>query len=255
MTKRVTAVFGGLALMFLLGPAAAVDQSIAALPLEKKMQLAKAGDIEAKLAVGEAYELGENVKANGAEAAKWYREAALGGNLDAQFHLAKLVGKGAPGLKVDKATAIALLSNAAKKGHAPSQNLYGLMLQNGDGLAKDEKAAVEWYRKAADQGLAVAENNLGVMLVQGRGADRSLDEAFKLFTRAAAGKDGWAFNNLGGMYEMGWGTPKDLEKAKQNYQHAADLGIDIAKKNLSRLGTAQPASAAAAPTASGVKSP
>ncbi len=241
--------------MMLLGPAAAVDQSIALLPLEKKIQLAKAGDVEAKLAIGEAYELGEGVKPSGAEAAKWYREAALGGNLDAQFHLAKLVGKGAPGLKVDKATAIALLSNAAKKGHAPSQNLYGLMLQNGDGLTKDEKAAVEWYRKAADQGLAVAENNLGVMLVQGRGTERSLDEAFKLFTKAADGNDGWAFNNLGGMYEMGWGTPKDIDKARQNYQHAAELGIDIARKNLGRLGSGQPVSASATPTASDVKAP
>jgi uncharacterized protein len=221
--------------------------ALANLPFEKKLQLAKAGDPDAKMAVGEAYEKGEGVPASGSKAAKWYREAALVGNVEAQFRLAKLVSKGAPGLKVDKATALKLLETAAKKGHAPSQNLYGLMLQNGDGLVKDEKQAVEWYRKAANQGLAVAQNNLGVMVLNGTGTTRNIDDAFKLFSKAADGKDAWAMNNLGGMYEMGWGTAKDVEKAKSFYKQAATGGIEIAVKNLSRLGVVWPEATAAKP--------
>jgi uncharacterized protein len=213
----------------------AVDSALANLPFTKKMQLAKAGDPDAKMAVGEAYELGLSTKADPVRAAKWYREAALVGNLEAQFRLAKLVSKGAPGLNADKATAIKLLQAGAKLGHPASQNLLGLMLQNGDGIAKDEKAAVDLYKKAAEQNLAVAETNLGVMYLKGAGIERNLDEAFKLFQRGAQDGDGWAMNNLGGMYEMGWGAPKDLTKAKDYYGQAAAKGIVMATQNLARL--------------------
>jgi uncharacterized protein len=221
----------------LLGTTAtlAADNGLEQLPFAKKMQLAKAGDPDAKMAVAQALESGIDTKADPAMAAKWYREAALTGNYEAQFRLAKLVQRGAPGLKADKPTAIKLLDSAAKHGHALSENLLGQMLQNGDGMPKDEKAAVAWYKKAAAQKLAVAQNNLGVMLLKGLGTDRNLDEAFKMFDQASQGEDGWAMNNLGGMYEMGWGTKKDLDKAKQFYQKAADKGIAISAKNLMRL--------------------
>lgn len=215
--------------------ALAANPSLDQLPFYKKIRLARAGDVEAKMAVAEALENGTDTKINIAEAAKWYRDAALTGNYEAQFRLAKLVDKGAIGLKADKTTALKLLQSAANHGHVASENLLGQMLQNGDGVPKDEKAAVEFYRKAAEQKLPVAENNLGVMLLKGLGVDRNLDEAFKYFELAATAGDAWAMNNLGGMYEMGWGTKKDLEKAKDFYKKAAGKGIAISLKNLQRL--------------------
>jgi uncharacterized protein len=240
-----------LVLALLLNPvlALAVENGLEQLPFVKKLQLAKAGDPDAKMAVAEALELGIDTKADPAQAAKWYREAALTGNYEAQFHLAKIVDKGAPGLKADKATAIKLLESGAKHGHAPSENLLGQMLQNGDGMPKDEKAAVDLYKKAAVQKLAVAQNNLGVMLLKGLGTERNLDEAFKMFDEAAKGQDGWAMNNLGGMYEMGWGTTKDLSKAKEFYQKAADKGIAVSTKNLQRLANLASSPATASTTA------
>lgn len=231
----------------LFSPSFALDSALENLPLTKKMQLAKAGDPDAKMALGEAYELGLDTKADPVRAAKWYREAALVGNLEAQFRLAKLVSKGAPGLSADKPTAIKLLQSAAKLGHPNAQNLLGLMLQNGDGIAKDEKAAVELYKKAAEQKLGVAETNLGVMYLKGLGVERNLDEAFKLFERGAKDGDGWAMNNLGGMYEMGWGTAKDITKAKDFYVQAAAKGIVMANQNIARLAPPPGATATVAP--------
>lgn len=222
-------------LLFSSGLALAGDPSLDQLPFIKKMRLAKAGDAEAKMAVAEALENGTDTQVNIVQAAKWYRDAALTGNYEAQFRLAKLVDKGAPGLKADKPTAIKLLQTAANHGHASSENLLGQMLQNGDGIAKDEKAAVELYKKAAEQKLPIAQNNLGVMLLKGLGTERNLDEAFKYFSMAADANDAWAMNNLGGMYEMGWGTKKDLDKAKSFYQKASDKGISISLRNLQRL--------------------
>ena len=59
----------------------AVDSSLESLPFTKKLQLAKAGDPDAKMAVAEAYELGRETKIDPAKAAKWYRQAALIGNV------------------------------------------------------------------------------------------------------------------------------------------------------------------------------
>jgi uncharacterized protein len=236
MVKRFTGhLVLALALSVGAGQSYATDTALTKLPFAKKLKLAQAGDPDAKMALAEAYEQGQNTKVDPVKAAKWYREAALVGNVEAQFRLAKLVSKGAPGLNADKATAIKLLQAAAKVGHAPSQNLLGLMLQNGDGIAKDEKAAVGWYRKAADQNLALAETNLGVMYLKGLGIDRNLNEAFKLFDRASTAGDGWAMNNLGGMFEMGWGTAKNLDKANEYYAKAAAKGIVMATQNLARL--------------------
>lgn len=222
--------------VLLPGAAFAVDPALEKLPFLKKYQLAKAGDPDAKMAVAEAYETGNEAKLDPAKAAKWYREAALTGNLEAQYRLAKLVSKGAPGLSADKATALKLLQSAAKLGHAAAQNLLGQMLQNGDGTAKDEKAAVEWYEKAATQNYAAAQNNLGVMYLKGLGTNRDLAKAFGAFESAAKANDGWGLNNLGGMYEMGWGTSKNLDKAKEYYGFALAKGITMAQQNLNRLG-------------------
>jgi uncharacterized protein len=234
---RLLLKFGVVLLSFavLVAPAIAVDSAVAGLPFLKKMQLAKAGDPDAKMAVAEAYETGLEAKIDLVKAAKWYREAALVGNLEAQFRLARLVNKGAPGLNADKATSLKLLQSAASSGHAASQNMLGLMLQNGDGVAKDEKAAASWYRKSADQKFATAETNLGVLYLKGLGVERSLPEAFKLFSSGAEHGDGWGMNNLGGMYEMGWGTAKDMAKAQEYYDKAATAGIVMAKQNLARL--------------------
>ncbi len=241
MKKRAAALSVALLLAF-GGQVLAAGQGLDALPFDKKLQLAKVGDPDARMAVAEAYEKGDGVTLSAADAAKWYREAALSGNMEAQFRLAKLVSKGATGLKSDKPTAYKLYLAAAQKGHAPSQNEVGLMLQNGAGVPKDEKGAVEWYRKAAGQGLATAQNNLGVMLLNAQGAERNVDEAFKFFTQAAEKNDVWGLNNLGAMYQKGWGTPIDLDKAKLNFKKAAELGNETAKANLAKLeGPAVPA--------------
>jgi TPR repeat protein len=248
--KRLLICLAILALMPVAPAALAQAQEQAApsldsLPFDKKLKLAKVGDEDAQMQVAMAYETGTGVGADLAEAAKWFRQAALAGNMDAQFRLAGIVAKGAKGLTKDQATAFKLYETAANRGHAPSQNALGQIHQTGDGVPKDEAKAFIWYQKAADQKYAVAENNLGIMYLNGQGVDRNLAEAVKLFARAAAQRDVWGLNNLGGMYEMGWGVPKDVEKAKGLYRQAAEAGNKSASQNLLRLGVTPAASAPA----------
>lgn len=222
----------------LAGPALA--QALDDLPFDKKLKLAKVGDEDAQVAVAEAYERGNEGEPNAVEAARWYREAALLGNIEAQFRLARIVAKGAKGLKQDFPTALKLYQDAAGKGHAQAMNALGQLYQNGQGVEAEPAKAVEWYRKAADKKLAEAENNLGMMYLNGKGVTRDLTEAFKLFERAANRGDGWGLNNLGGMHEMGWGTAADRNKALELYKQAAAKGIEAADENIKRLTAATP---------------
>ncbi len=225
----------------------AIAQTTVDLPFAKKLKLAKVGDEESQIAVAEAYEKGIDTNLDIAEAAKWYRKAALLGNLEAAFRLARIVSKGAKGLTADLPTAFKLYEAAAKGGHVEAQNALGQAYQNGVGVPVDLAKAAQWYRKAADAKLAAAENNLGIMYLNGKGITRDLKEAFKLFERAANQGDGWGLNNLGGMYEMGWGIAKNIRKAAELYSQALAKSVAPAKENLARLtpinGTVKPAAA------------
>jgi TPR repeat protein len=220
--------------MFALSLAAGAE-TLSELPFAKKLKLAKVGDEEAQMAVASAYESGSEAKKDIAEAAKWYRQAALAGNIEAEFRLARLVSKGAKGLTKDLKTSAKLYEAAANSGHLESQNAMGLAYQNGLGVEVNEAKAVEWYKKAADGNLAAAQNNLGLLYLNGKGVERNVAEAFKLFELAAKQGDGWGLNNLGGMYEMGWGATKDRAKAASYYKQAVDKGIESAQANLARL--------------------
>ena len=76
---------------------------------------AEAGDAEAQFEVGKAYDLGEGVEKDLAQAAVWYKKSASQGNMKAQNNL-------------------------------------GLAYKNGEGVEKDLNEATKWLKKSAEQG-------------------------------------------------------------------------------------------------------
>lgn len=226
------------AVMLLIASTALAQQAeLQGLTFIKRLRLAKAGDDIAQLSVALDYETGSNdARQDILEAAKWYRQAALAGNMEAQFLLAKLIAKGAPGLPASAEDGIKLLQSAAEKGYAPAQNELGLRYQKGSGVTANLAESAKWYEKASQQNLHAAHVNLGLMLVKGEGLPQDLKKAAELFRKAADAGDAWGLNNLASMHEMGWGLPKDIEKAKELYRQAAAKGNAMAPLNLSRLG-------------------
>ena len=210
-------------------------QTLDVLPFEKKLKLAKAGDEDAQVAVGKAYEQGGDTGINRVEAAKWYGKAADQGNVEAMFRLARLVSEGAQGVKKNLELAAKLYESAARQGHVEAQNWLGYSYQHGYGIQQSDASAIEWYKKAADAGLAVAQNNLGLMYLDGKGVARDYDKAFALFEQAAKQNDPWGLNNLGGLYEMGWGIKQDRQKALGYYKQAFGKGNKRAGENMKRL--------------------
>ena len=76
----------------LSGTSLAVAETLSELPFSKKLKLAEVGDEEAQMVVASTYEQGsKEAKKSLVEAARWYREAALKGNVEAEFRLARLV--------------------------------------------------------------------------------------------------------------------------------------------------------------------
>ncbi len=200
---------------------------------------AKIGDAEAQLALGEAYEKGQNVEKSYLKAATWYKQSLRQGNLEATFRLARLLHRGGGKLAKSPELAAQLYRRGAQMGHAKSQNWLGYCNQFGFGMAQDYSKALSWYRKSAEQGLAIARNNLGMLYLSGKGINQDYVKAARLFTAAVKQRYPWAQNNLGGLYEMGWGVRKNAKRARDLYRAAAAAGVEQAKKNLKRVTLAQ----------------
>ena len=79
--------FAVLAVLF-LATAPAAAQSLQELPFDKQLTLAKVGDVDAQYQVGLAYETGQNVPTDEAEAARWVRQAALQGKVVVELTIA-----------------------------------------------------------------------------------------------------------------------------------------------------------------------
>jgi hypothetical protein len=113
--------------------------------------LAEQGNVSAQINIGLLYTLAESVQ-DYAEAAEWYRLAAV-------------------------------------QDYAEAQNNLGVLLNNGNGVIQDYAEAVMWYRKAAVQGNALAQSNLGAAYAKGHGVIQDAVLAHSWFNISSANGD------------------------------------------------------------------
>ena len=138
--KRIFRIFTALVMSFVaigttLSTNVSAQSTLDKLSFVKKIKLAKAGDVEAQLAVAADYELGRNnARKNLLKAARWYRKAAKQGDAKAQFKLARILHTGGRGIKKSPQLAVPLYETAAKQGNANAQYWLGFSYQHGEGL-------------------------------------------------------------------------------------------------------------------------
>lgn len=119
------------------------------------MPLAKAGNAQAQLEVGDLYYHGHGVKESDQEALRWYEQAARQGLAQAQFQAGNMY---AYGLGVDAGDADAdrkaalLYFEAARQGHRDAQYGLAILILAGKGIERDDAEAYKWMKRAADQG-------------------------------------------------------------------------------------------------------
>lgn len=154
------------------------------------------------------------------------REAAIGGDLVAQFSVGQSYLSGADGeahlsgpdrlLK-----AVRWFRRAAEGGHGPSQYRLATLLELGQGTARNLDEAELWYDRAAKQGHVKAMHNLAVLSVSPSRGSVNYLTASKWFKEAADyGMIDSQFN-LGVLHERGFGLPRSMEDAYFWYALAA----------------------------------
>ncbi len=130
---------------------------------------AEAGDIDAQLRVGAAYDYGQGAPRDGSEAMKWYRMAADRGNAEAQNSVGSV-------LQAEKRYEEALpwFEKASAQGHALATNNLAYLHDLGLGVKQDRRKGFELYSRAADLGWAEAMWNIANMYGAGQLGEKDL---------------------------------------------------------------------------------
>jgi len=136
-------------------PAQTETAPTASADVELLRVLADVGDAPAQRNLGLAYETGQGVPQDYAQAVAWYRKAADQGYASAQFNLGAMYRNG-QGVPQDYGQAVAWYRQAAEQGDGAAQSLLGAMYQDGQGVPQDYVESHKWRNLAASR--ASAEN-------------------------------------------------------------------------------------------------
>ena len=174
------------------------DNSVSTGTFDKHAENRKAaeqGDRDAQYNLGHAYDFGDEIPKDKAEAARWYRKAAEQGHAQAQYLLGLACEYGT-GVPIDLSASTRWYRMAAEQGHALAQMAYGEACQKGLGIAQDKAEAVRQYRKAAEQGDTVAQMRVARAYQEGAGVRSNLQEAAFWYRKAAGQGSAWAQEHL-----------------------------------------------------------
>lgn len=195
---------GSVLFMLIIVVLTAYGQGAPAASLGALTQRAEAGDAQAQVELGRAYEDGKGVAQDDVRAVEWFRKSA-------------------------------------DQGNAEGQNSLGVMYALGRGVPRDREEAVRWYKKSAKQGLAEGIYNVAISYFNGEGLEENTSLAATWMMAAQNRGDAQAaealkhiseqLNNridrskfdLAVLYEKGEELPQDLPAAVALYQETARL--------------------------------
>lgn len=221
-SERTSSVIFVLCVTCLVQEAVTQVQSLAnrTLPPIEMSQLqakAQAGDPNAQLNLGRAYEDGNGVAQSDNQAVKWYRAAAEQGNATAQNDLGLMFRLGR-GVAQDKVEAVKWYRKAARQENSNALFNLGTAYYNGDGVSIDDLSAYAWFLLAQNFGSQLAT------------------EAAERMKEAAEGRSQFAaFEKIGDMYQKGDDLPQSSSKAAYWYRKAAENGEARAQVKLANL--------------------
>jgi len=121
---------------------------------------ANAGDAEAQYQLGSAYNYGDKVRRDYAQALFWYRKGAEQGNAKSEFQLGGLYHFG-HGVPQDDAQGFAWIMKAAEQQYAVAENFISVCYAEGWGVPQDNAHQYFWLRRAAEDGDADSQYFLG----------------------------------------------------------------------------------------------
>lgn len=178
---------------------------------------------------------------DGAQSNASWREAAIKGDLDAQFsvgqdYLSGREGWGSLTASDRLSRAARWFRRAAESGHAPSQYRLATLYELGRGLPRNLALAAEWYGRAARQDHVRAMHNLAVLESGGHNRPADYTAAAKWFRQAADRGLADSQFNLGVLYERGLGVARNLPEAYRWFSLAARQNDGKAMQKRDELG-------------------
>lgn len=112
---------------------------------------AQNGNVPAQRKLATMYLDGRGTGRDESRAARWFADAAAGGDEESMYQLAVSYERGR-GIKKDRDAALRFYTQAADGGHAAAEYALGEAYERGRlGVAKNKGTALDWYRKAAAQ--------------------------------------------------------------------------------------------------------
>jgi localization factor PodJL len=174
-------------------------------------EAASAGDAKALFEVATRYAEGRGLKADLAEAAKWYEKSAELGFAPAQYRIGNMYEKGI-GVTRDIAKSRGWYEKAAGSGNASAMHNLAVLYAMGSDGQSDNDAAANWFIKAAELGVKDSQFNLGILSAKGVGMEQSLEESYKWFALVAKTGDKDAANKRDEIANAL--RPEQLERAR-----------------------------------------
>lgn len=113
-----------------------------------------------------------------------------------------------------KAEALRWYKAAAEGGEPGCWYYVGKHYEAGDGVAKDLSYAVSCYETGVRLGEVGSCNRLGALLYKGEGVRQNYARAVELLTIGYNNNTTWPVPYLGKCYYQGWGVEKDVVKAR-----------------------------------------
>ena len=174
-------------------------------------------------------------------AMKWYRQAAVQGNPQAQLWVGLAYEHGNHGAPRSLEEAVNWYLKVVDQVSDDPQYRYAIsfaqctladMYSKGEGVEKSLSKAVELYRRSADHGFSGAQQELGTLYHFGRGVPESQEDAAKWWLKAAEQGDEIAQFNLGIAYKKGQGVEQSFTMAAELFFKAAKQGDPDAAHSL-----------------------
>eukprot|EP00729_Bicosta_minor_P001430 gene1430-15852_t len=177
--------------------------------------------------IGACYELGMGVERDRAEAEKWYKRSAEGGNVNGQFNLAALYadvkGEGVP---QDNAKGLRCAQLCTENGHAGGMALLNMFQETFESVGeRDLISHVNYDSHLPGTNITVvclhAQCELGKQYVVGKSVAQDYATAMKWIRLAADQDHAEAQTVLGLLYKTEGNPSKDYTKARHWLEIAA----------------------------------
>lgn len=216
-------------LLLMLGQGVTADHTAA---LGFWEEAALKGHVDAQRDLARAYKLGIGTEPDLKKALYWFRLAGAAGSCRSQREAGLLYRDGAEGGVPRFEEAGKWLGMAAQGGDMIAQYELARLLVRRDHPSPDPAGAEKWMREAALSGEINAQYRLGIKFWAGQGQRVDLREALRWTCRAAEGGDTRALVTLAGFFQTGNALPVDRFKAYVLLKSAAKRGDPTARAGL-----------------------